>query len=147
MNNNDVRLEQLCGEVVMKLSDSKIASKKQLKKLSNFITEVREQYASTGTILEILESIELKVNSLLSKSGRPLDRRKLDVWRTSFASIKAKYTRQSRKYGKSYYQLHQQNRRKSKTGPHRTLAAAIDYKYLDSPVCLFMFFNYFISFH
>ncbi|CAG9537595.1 unnamed protein product [Cercopithifilaria johnstoni] len=132
--NGDVHLEQLCQEVVMKFNDSKVASKKQLKKLSNFVTELLEQHTSTQTVLEMLESIELKVNSLLSKSGKPLDRRKLDVWRTSFASIKAKHSRQARKYGKSDYQQHHQSRRKSKTGPHRTLAAAINYRYLDSPI-------------
>uniref|UniRef100_A0A0R3RIN6 Histone-lysine N-methyltransferase n=1 Tax=Elaeophora elaphi TaxID=1147741 RepID=A0A0R3RIN6_9BILA len=132
--NGDAHLEQLCQEVVMKFDDSKVASKKQIKKLSNFVTELREQHTSTQTILEMLESIELKVNTLLGKSGKPLDRRKLDVWRASFASIKAKYSRQARKYGRNDYQQHHQSRKKSKTGPHRTLAAAINYKYLDSTI-------------
>ncbi|VDK68183.1 unnamed protein product [Onchocerca ochengi] len=129
-NNSDVHLEQLCQEVIMKFNDSKVASKKQIKKLSNFIAELREQQNSTQTILEMLESVEVKVNALLGKSCKPLDRRKLDIWRASFASIKAKHSRQARKFGKNDLQ----NAKKSRTGPHRTLAAAIDYRYLDSPI-------------
>ncbi|MCP9257933.1 Histone-lysine N-methyltransferase ASH1L [Dirofilaria immitis] len=105
-SNSDVHLEQLCQEVL------------------------REQHTSTQTILEMLESIEMKVNSLLGKSSKPLDRRKLDIWRASFTSIKAKYLRQTRKLGKNDHQ----SPKKSKTGPHRTLAAAINYRYLDSPI-------------
>uniref|UniRef100_A0A1I8EN12 BAH domain-containing protein n=1 Tax=Wuchereria bancrofti TaxID=6293 RepID=A0A1I8EN12_WUCBA len=133
-SNSDEQLEQLCQEVVMKFNDSKLASKKELKKLSNFITELREKHASTRTVLEMLESIEMKVNSLLGISGRSLDRRKLDIWRASFASIKAKHSRQVRKFGKGDHQQHHQSPKKSKTGPHRTLTAAIDYRYLDSPI-------------
>lgn len=123
----------------MKFNDSKVASKKQLKKLSSFVTELCEQHTSTRTITEMLDCIEVKVNSLLGKSSRPLDRRRLDIWRASFASIKAKHSRQTRKLGKRDHYRHHQSPRKSKTGPHRTLAAAINYRYLDSPVCLLYF--------
>lgn len=132
-SNSDEQLEQLCQEVVMKFNDSKLASKKELKKLSSFITELREKHASTRTALEMLESIEIKINSLLGISGRSLDRRKLDIWRANFASIKAKHSRQVRKFSKNDQQ-HHQSPKKSKTGPHRTLTAAIDYRYLDSPI-------------
>lgn len=140
-SSSDAYLEQLC-RVVMKFDDSKVASKKQRKKLSNFVAQLRDQQTSTRTVLEILESVEVKVNDFFEKSGRLLDQQKLDNWRTAFASIKAKYLREARKFGKNDQQSHQ-SQRKSKTGPHRTMTATIDYKYLDSSVCLC---SYMISF-
>uniref|UniRef100_A0A915PES9 Histone-lysine N-methyltransferase n=1 Tax=Setaria digitata TaxID=48799 RepID=A0A915PES9_9BILA len=130
-DDSEAHLAQLCREVVKKFEDSKVASKKQLKKLSNFVEELRVHQTSMQTTVEILESIEVKINTLLGKSTRPLDRRKLDIWRASFASIKSGYLRQARKSGKID---HHQSPRKSRTGPHRTLAAVINYRYLDSPI-------------
>ncbi|VDN04319.1 unnamed protein product [Thelazia callipaeda] len=128
-----MHLTQLCQEIVSKLNDSKVISTKEIKKFAKFVAELCEWHGTAiQTVSEVLESIEMKVNTLIEKSSKPLDRRKLDMWRSSYASIKSKYLRQTKKISRADHQL--QRQKKCKSGPHRTLTAVIDYKYLDSHI-------------
>ncbi|VDK27815.1 unnamed protein product, partial [Gongylonema pulchrum] len=122
--------DALFQEILSKFEDSKVASKKLLKMLADHVTELRQQTSPAPGISEIIDSIEVKVNTLLAKSTRPLDKRKLDVWRTSFGFIKTSCLGQSSAQGR----LEQHTPKRGKTGPHRMLAAEIDYKYLDSNI-------------
>lgn len=127
--------------MLTKYANSKISSKKQQKKLAAFLHDLAER-TPVPTNLEAADLIGFKIDALLSKSSKILDKRKVDAWKAAFATLKRTYTRKHKKCGRA----EKRNGKKTKNGSHRVLAAAIDYSYLDSKVVHLISSSYFSLF-